>query len=280
MHIPKLYRHQSIGRILNYLILKTLFRTYGSFCSFLDHSFWGPSRGFNEYNILNNYKRSHLKPDKQYSILPTVISLVGNIQNKTLLDLGCGTGFFCIPFIGTAKKIYGIDNSQTQLNLAVQHPSITYLLDDIFTSKLPMADIIIASFVVNYAPTIPVLKTLLEKMYRSLPYDGKIVIVIDLPDNRDLTRFGAKKKLLGPAKDETLLSITLLDHHKEICTLSATYFTPETIEKVLKEIGFQEITWHHPIINEQGITTLGYKFWEGYIENPELGYVTAKRLCL
>lgn len=279
MYIPKLYRHQSIGKIFNYLILKTLFRAYGNFYSFLDRSFWGPSRGFNEYDVLNNYQESHLKPDKQYSILPTVISLTGNTQHKTLLDLGCGTGFFCIPFTSTAKKIYGIDNSQTQLDLAFQHRTITYILDDIFTTIFPKVDIIIASFVINYSPTVPVLRTLLEKMYYALSYGGKIVLVVDLPNYQDLTRFGAKKEFIGPVKDEASFKITLLNHQEEICTLSATYFTQETIETILREIGFQEITWHQPIISEQGIAKLGKKFWEGYIENPELGYITAKRLC-
>ena len=40
-------------------------------------------------------KETFEKPDKKYSILPTVMHLLGNLKGKTVLDLGCGFGYTC-----------------------------------------------------------------------------------------------------------------------------------------------------------------------------------------
>lgn len=271
------FKRPTLGKLLGYLLWKKIFRKNGKFCAHLDQYFWGPSRGLNEYNEIKDYKISHIKPDKQYSILPTVINLVGDYKDKVIVDLGCGTGFFCIPFIHGAKKIFGIDNSRTQLDLAKKHQNIEYLCQDIFISPLPIGDIIIAPFVANYASSVYVLEYFFQSIYQSLSPDGKVVFVFDLPNKKELKKFGALKKILGPIRDEAKIQIILFNGEEKICDLNATYFTPATIEVMLKKVGFKNITWHKPIISKEGINVLGNSFWDGYVSDPELGYLTAKK---
>lgn len=53
----------------------------------------------NNYNgIAEQYKKSDVKPDKQYSILSTTLKMIGDVQGKTVLDLGCWNGFFIQAF--------------------------------------------------------------------------------------------------------------------------------------------------------------------------------------
>ena len=45
--------------------------------------------------------------------IPALFSLLPTLENKTMLDLGCGYGEHCIQFIEKgAKKVVGIDISK------------------------------------------------------------------------------------------------------------------------------------------------------------------------
>lgn len=236
----------------------------------------------NNYNTLSTrYQKTIAKPDKLFSTLPTVLRIAGDLKDKTILDLGCGAGFFTQELAaGGAKKVWGIDNSKKQISLANknQAKNIEYILGDIFQDKLPAADIIVAPYVINYASNLKQLKSLFQNIYEGLNKDGKLIIVIDLPEGKDLKKFGAIKKVLGDKEDGAGMEINLFKDNSFICTLNAFYFTPKTIEKTLKLLGFINVFWHKPIISEEGIKILGNKFWKGYVDAPELGYLSAEKI--
>lgn len=244
----------------------------------VDCIFGAPST--NNYATLSNpYQRSHRKPDKHFSTLPTVLQLVGKCEGMTVLDLGCGSGFYTneIAQLG-AIQVVGIDNSQAQLDKAQhdRHPATEYVLGDIFTDSLPRANIIVAPYVINYAKSVDQLQNLFQKFFDSLENNGRIVLVVDLPSCTDLKRFGAVKTALGPKEDGTRIRIDLYDDMNDhICALYATYFLEETLVSLLEEVGFTAITWHTPIISNQGIEEYGAEFWENYTDDPQLGYLTA-----
>lgn len=235
----------------------------------------------NSYNeIAEIYRESNTKPDKLYSILPTVLSLTDDLKNKVVLDLGCGDGFFT-EAIATKnpRKIIGVDNSARQIELAENHASerVEYLLGDIFKDEFSKADLITAPFVLNYATDTNSLFLFLKKIYTTLTPGGKVILVYDLPNGSDLKQFGAKKTLTD-TKDGAMFTIELFNQDIPICTLHATYFTEETIKSLLKKSGFIKITTHSPIISQQGIKKLGENFWKGYADNCELGYLTAEKI--
>ncbi len=272
-----IYRKKTLG----YLVWRWLLGFSGSFVSWLDSCYFGYDRGFNGYNLLaENYDKSNVKEDKLYSILPTVLFLSGDLRNKIVSDLGCGAGFFTVPlFKKGAHKVYGLDNSIEQLNLAKKYglQGIEYKKLDIFQNPIPESDVIIAPFVSNYSRTIPILKHFFNQIFESLTDEGRLVLVVDLPNGKSLQKFGAEKSFINGKKDEGKISIKLFSQNKPICELEAVYFKPETIEKTLKEVGFNNIHWNNPIISNQGKKILGKDFWEGYIDDPELGYLTAEK---
>ena len=236
----------------------------------------------NDYNKLSeSYQQTAVKPDKQFSTLPTVLKIAGNFENKIILDLGCGSGFFSNEFARHgAKKAFGVDNSIEQINLAKKNPleNTEYILADIFKDKLPMADITVAPYVVNYATDINQLVKLFQNIYASLNKNGKLIIVVDLPEGKDLKKFGAIKNVLGEKVDGAKIEIQLFNNEEFICLLNAVYFTPSTLESTLRSIGFNDIVWHKPIISDEGTNKLGGEFWKGYIESPELGYLSAIKI--
>lgn len=265
-----------------YLIWSWLMYSNGRFSAWLDGFYFGSSRGMNDYDVIaTRYVATNIKPDKHYSILPTVMEMVGDCRGKVIFDFGCGSGFFTLQLAQAgAHKVCGIDNSVKQIELAKRfskHPSVSYCVRDIFTQYCGCTDIITAPFVINYARSVPILTRFFELVFASLTQGGMVVFVFDLPNGKSLKRFGATKTFLGPVADETQIQINLFNEEKQICTLFAVYYTPRTIEFLLRNVGFREIQWYRPIISEEGIERLGHDFWKGYIDDPGLGYVVASK---
>jgi SAM-dependent methyltransferase len=265
-----------------YLLWRWILKNNGEFCASFDSWYFGPSRGMNDYNVLaTSYRKTDAKPDKLYSILPTVLSLIGDCKNKTVVDIGCGSGFFTNALIEHgAKKVIGLDNSNTQLEIAKMnspYSDIDYQYSDMFVDKLVRSDIMVAPFVANYARTIPILEHFFRQAHASLNENGKIVLVIDLPNGKNLQRFGAIKTMSKPFVNESGIKIKLFKDEKETCILNAIYFSPETIAFSLRKAGFKNIEWHKPLISQEGMTVLGNDFWQGYLDDPELGYVSAEK---
>lgn len=169
--------------------------------------------------------------------------LVGDVQEKTVLDLGCGNGFFTNAFAEAgASKTIGIDNSSEQIRFAnrASADNAEFHLGDIFSDEFPHSDIVIAPYVIGYASDTEMLLRLFSKIYASLSDGGRMIAVVDLPEGNDLRRFGAMKSLLGERADGTRLEIRLYDGH-HVCTLNAIYFAPETIEHLLHSVGLTNV---------------------------------------
>ncbi|MES2986105.1 MAG: class I SAM-dependent methyltransferase [Patescibacteria group bacterium] len=265
-----------------YLLWRWLLPNNGKFQAHIDYWYSGTRQGMNDYDALaSGYTNTNIKPDKLYSILPTVINLAGECMGKVIADIGCGSGFFTTPFANLgARGVYGIDSSAGQIKLAESlspYPNVRYYMRDVFVDDLPDVDMFIVPFVLNYARSISTLVHFLSQLYRHVSVGGKVIFVVDLPNGKSLKRFGAAKTLLGGAKDETIIRIDLFNGEKQICTLNAAYYTPHTIERLLKTIGFKNISWHKPIVSEEGINAMEPGFWEDYTDDPELGYLTAEK---
>ncbi|MEN9647333.1 MAG: hypothetical protein RLY57_137 [Candidatus Parcubacteria bacterium] len=265
-----------------YLIWRWILRKQGAISALMDSFYFGSSRGMNDYNKLAaRYSGSNVKPDKQFSILPTVMRMLGPLSGKTVIDYGCGAGFFTLPIAEAgASVVCGVDNSEAQIKLAskvAHHPLIHYRVGDVFTQQGGPVDVINVPFVANYARTVNILRRFFRIAFNSLKQGGKAVFVVDLPNGRNLERFGAIKSLEGSMVDETPICIDLFNAGQQICTLNAVYYTPETINRLLLEVGFTSVEWHTPIVSQEGIRQYGQDFWGGYLRDPELGYLTATK---
>ena len=235
----------------------------------------------NDYNkIYLEYKKTNVKPDKLYSMLPTILQLSKPLKNKIVLDVGCGDGFFTLAFSQNAKFVYGIDNSKKQIEEAQKHSkeNIKFIHSDMLKYEYPKTDIIHASFVLGYLKSKKELESLFKKFFDSLNNNGKVIGIIDAPNatSHDNKKFGSIKKLKSLNEGEEL-SIELYDNNEQITTLHAFYHTTETIEETLRNVGFKDINWHKPTISDEGIKIFGNHFWEDYLNNIDIKYFTAQK---
>ena len=74
--------------------------------------------------------------DTEYHLL---IKMLRPVQGSTLLDVGCGTGYFCRRFANAGLKVHGLDPDVSMLTHAHSLDSnIKYLLGE--ATALPFAD--------------------------------------------------------------------------------------------------------------------------------------------
>jgi len=237
----------------------------------------------NNYNKLSNfYIKSHNKPDKKYSILPTLLNLSRPLDNKTLVDVGCGDGFFSKEFSKEAKEVIGIDSSKEQIKKAKNNASknILFLQEDMVTFNYPKTDLIISPFVIGYLKNKVDLEKLFTKFFNSLNPSGKLIGLIDFPKSNfhDNKKFGAIKKSKDLIMREgSKILIELYCNNKKIVELNAIYHEKETIESCLKKAGFKKIRWENPIISNEGLNLFGKDFWKEYLENIDIAYFIAEK---
>ncbi|MDD4493096.1 MAG: class I SAM-dependent methyltransferase [Eubacteriales bacterium] len=76
---------------------------------------------YDNQDFFNGYYTLRARDDCYNDLLeqPAISEFAPDLQNKTVLDLGCGYGHNCVDFIRRgAKKVIGIDISQKMLDVA------------------------------------------------------------------------------------------------------------------------------------------------------------------
>jgi malonyl-CoA O-methyltransferase len=152
-----------------------------------------------------------------------VIKFLPNLQNKTILDFGCGTGYFC----SMAKKlgaleVTGIDLSPAMVDAAKKNcPEGKFFAGNISDIELKenYFDVAIAALVLAHLPEF---KSSLLKILKALKPDGKMIITDFHPF---LTLSGAKRTFKDSASGKQFE----IEHHVH---LFSEYFS------FLKEHGF------------------------------------------
>ncbi|OFI47257.1 methylase [Floricoccus penangensis] len=130
-------------------------------------------------SMANNYDNYDRK--KLADVIRLEISkyLSNDSSNDILLDYGGGTGLVSLPIVENFKKVIIADSSKQMLEIALDKINIgnisnasILLVND--TTLLPNADIVILSLVLIH---IPDTETILNKIYKILNPNGKVIIV-------------------------------------------------------------------------------------------------------
>lgn len=131
---------------------------------------------YEENDIYEIFSIAEDYPNKIYNFL------LPKVQNKIVLDLGCGTGKFMQKFYKETAKYYGLDLSNEQLNIAkekVKDGNVEFICCSAENIPLPdnSVDVIISTWVLGTILEIDRRNKVLEEMKRVLKKDGNIYLV-------------------------------------------------------------------------------------------------------
>jgi ubiquinone/menaquinone biosynthesis C-methylase UbiE len=146
----------------------------------------GPDKreGYRRVGIVEGYDRWALTYDSQPNALiiieeDSTLNLIGNVRNKKVLDIGCGTGRYCELLAKRGARVVGIDPSLKMLEYAkrkIAHDCRFELycrrVEDI---ELPSShfDIVVSALTFGH---IPHLNLVMKEVSRVIKKGGRLVV--------------------------------------------------------------------------------------------------------
>ncbi|KAB8067060.1 S-adenosyl-L-methionine-dependent methyltransferase [Aspergillus leporis] len=211
-------------------------------------------------------------------------SLIGDIEGLTVLELACGSGFYCRKAIEWgASRAVGVDISQAMVDAAricaEGDSRIEYHVADCGQPfDFGQFDVVLAPWLLNYARN---QKQLLDKwrnIYNSLKPGGKIIgispnvhILEDLAAFPQGPQFGQELKVLGEVEEGGLeVQATLFTSTP--FSFSNYYLPRELYDRSSKLAGIRDFQWTNytkPLLHDMD--------WDAFIRCPPFRTFTATR---
>lgn len=232
-------------------------------------------------DIAEHYRRSKDSPLRTYVEAYTFEQMIGDVRGKRVLDLACGEGFYSrrLRALG-ADRVVGVDVSRQMIALAERQESenplgIEYVCADVCDlGDLGRFDIVVAAYLLHYAPDAQDLERMLRNIRRHLPEGGRFVTLNENPDQpparyAGYEQYGFSKMVEGPCVDGAPITYWMLVGRR-LFKFHAVYFTRQTYETALAGAGFAGVKWRPPMLDPAGVAAHGADYWREYLANPPI----------
>lgn len=121
-------------------------------------------------------------PFKRLVDTPAFITLLGNIKDKLILDIGCGDGLFCRKLSNLGAKVIGLEGSPRMIAIAKKnYPECKFILCDLKKEKIPFKkklDVVTAKMMLM---NISDINLVVKRAFRILKKNGLFAIDIVHP---------------------------------------------------------------------------------------------------
>jgi len=231
--------------------------------------------------IAEQYKRSKQQPWRTHVEAFTLMTLIGDLAGKTVIDIACGEGFYSrMVRQRGAEKVTGVDLSEKMVELArnteaEQRSGIDYIVGDGRDLGLgPAYDLAIAAYFLNYARNRTELDAMCVGVARCLKPGGRFVTVncsplCDFPSAPSYRKYGFETSVVGAWREEAPITWTF--HLEDGSFGIENYFlSVQTHEQVLRAAGFREVRWHRPLLSPEGEAAYGQDYWASLMDQPPL----------
>jgi cyclopropane fatty-acyl-phospholipid synthase-like methyltransferase len=220
---------------------------------------------------------------RNYLHYPAVISKLGKIHHKKILDVGCGDG--ALEKILTrdfGAKVIGYDKSPELITKAkneelVNNFGIEYFVADqeSFISDGRFDDAV-SVMVLPYSTDINAFNQFFSSTYSNLKDSGRFVAVTTNPL---FTKFGATIGNRIFNKKDNKIEVNFLNPENGTLQFTAvlTQFTKEEYEQAATKAGFKEFAWDKLYPNAEGKKLLGDEFWKVCEEEQPYTVFTATK---
>jgi toxoflavin synthase len=238
-------------------------------------------------DIARDYKRlEDEQPVKEGLINYWMLKFCGNVKDKRVLDLGCGSGFFSRAIAKKgAREIIGVDLSKEELKMAEQEEekfplNIKYLqgdLGDFDYSGIGQADLITASVSLHYARNSNELSRFISLPTKNLKPGGTFVACVNNPAN-NVGDWPTEKKEFDEVQDSDgkRIKVGLYDLNGERVVEFINYsYGKEVYKRIFEEEGYDKFEWFEAVPPEETIKKYPEMDWTKNIERPTLVIIKA-----
>lgn len=213
----------------------------------------------------------------------TLLSAVGDVLGKSVLDVACGTGFYARLFHDLdATRVVGVDSAGEMIGygryVEEREPhGITYEQHD--ATALPVLgefDVVTAVWLLGYADDEPALDAMIGNLTANLAAGGRLVVLVPNPDaDWDLLaqygRYGYEITRTGPMNVKQPVNVHVLGDPP--FDFDSFYWERGVFEAALSRAGL-EVT-RQPAVTPDD--ERGEEFWGPLRKSPSFAVFTAVR---
>ena len=238
--------------------------------------------------IARQYQKSKTLPFRQYVEWYTYSKLLDDLSGKSILDLACGEGFYSrrIKRKG-ARRVVGVDISPAMIALARQQNtdaglSIDYFVGDVLNKeKYGSFDLVVASYLLNYARTKEQLLDMCRTIALNLKPGGRFVSINNNPDQPPdsfgtCKKYGFIKSISEPLQDGAAITYEFYKAGQKF-RFDNYYLSRNIHTMAFRRAGLKDPRWIKIEVDPEGIRRFGQEFWQDFIIfEPIIGIVSQK----
>ena len=211
----------------------------------------------------------------------TLLSAVGDLLGKSVLDVACGTGFYARLFrdLG-ATKVVGVDSAGEMIAYARhvekrEWRGITYEQHDATT--LPVLgefDVVTAVWLLGYADDVPALDVMIGNLTANLVPGGRLVVLVPNPEPdwelyARYGRYGYEIVPTGPMNLKQPVRVRVLGDPP--FDFDSFYWERGVFDGALTRAGLTEVTRQPVVVPDEE------ESWDDLLQCPSFGVFTAVR---
>ncbi len=216
----------------------------------------------------------------------TLFEMLGDVGGKTVLDMGCGDGFYTrLLKRAGAGEVTGVDISGEMIRLATEEESrrplgCLYRHRDARTFQ-PCArvDLVLASFLLHYAKSDEELRRFCRACLDALRPGGRFVgfvanTHIPLKGTISWKKYGIVKVYPQTRRDGGVITVRITNDDGREFEFENCFFAPLTYRKAFDEAGFADFRWVEPELHPNERNN---PFWDDFLRIPPFMAFSASR---
>ncbi len=238
--------------------------------------------------IAEQYQRSKQQPWRIHIEAYSLMELIGDPTELSVIDMACGEGFYSRMLKQKgAAKVTGIDLSAEMVNLARQQETennlgIEYIQGDARDSAgLNPCDLVVAAYLLNYARDREELQAMCTGIARCLKPGGRFVTINSSPLLNFATapsyrKYDFETQVTGIWEEGA--PITWIFYLEDGPLLIENYYlSAHTHEQEFRSAGFRRVNWHVPRLSPTGLAEYEDGFWSRFMEQPPVALIECIR---
>ncbi|CAM06286.1 ToxA protein [Saccharopolyspora erythraea NRRL 2338] len=215
----------------------------------------------------------------------TLMAAVPPLAGKSVLDVGCGTGFYPRLFRRAGAEVLGVDSAEEMIAHARRVESAEPLgvrYDHVDASELPVLgtfDVVTAIWLIGYAPGMAALEHMLSRLAANVRPGGDLVLLYPNPHPdwdglANYSRYGLTCTPIGEADGR--IRTTVRVEVEPPFEFESFFWPPGVVESSLERVGFTNLHRQETVVPPAELEARGPEFWEALLANPTFAVLRAQ----